>query len=141
MESSPSPPNCSRDFMKILPLLISINWPSLVCTNTHHDVTDLINHGMVKNNKTWISQEQNITFLWNKKIRNLCLRRRILRSYHFVAEVIFNFDYYTNENKIKHNLKSPYIPDHPYISINNRRFWIRKNKCIMKFNKQSARFW
>ena len=22
------------------------------CTNTHHDVTDLINHGMVKNLKT-----------------------------------------------------------------------------------------
>ena len=27
------------------------------CTNTHHDVTDLINHGMVKNTKTWISRE------------------------------------------------------------------------------------
>ena len=22
--------------------------------------------------------------------------------------------------------------------INNRKFWIRKNKCIIKFNKQSA---
>ena len=25
-----------------------------------------------------------------------------------------NFDEYTNENKIEHNLKWPYIPDHPY---------------------------
>ena len=25
-----------------------------------------------------------------------------------------NFDDYTNENKIKHNSKWPYIPDHPY---------------------------
>ena len=25
-----------------------------------------------------------------------------------------NFDNYTNENKIEHNLKWPYIPDHPY---------------------------
>ena len=25
------------------------------CTNTHHDVTDLVNHGIVKNTKTWIS--------------------------------------------------------------------------------------
>ena len=25
------------------------------CTNTHHDVTDLINHEIVKNTKTWIS--------------------------------------------------------------------------------------
>ena len=27
---------------------------------------------------------------------------------------MFNFDNYTNENKTEHNLKWPYIPDHPY---------------------------
>ena len=27
---------------------------------------------------------------------------------------MFNFDVFTNENNIKHNLKWPYIPDHPY---------------------------
>ena len=27
---------------------------------------------------------------------------------------MINFDNYTNENKIKHNLKWPYIPDHPH---------------------------
>ena len=27
---------------------------------------------------------------------------------------MINFDNYTNENKIEHNLKSPYIPNHPY---------------------------
>ena len=27
---------------------------------------------------------------------------------------MINFDDYTNENKIKHNLKWPYIPDRPY---------------------------
>ena len=27
---------------------------------------------------------------------------------------MINFDNYTNENKTKHNLKWPYIPDHPY---------------------------
>ena len=28
---------------------------------------------------------------------------------------MINFDdYYTNENKIEHNSKRPYIPDHPY---------------------------
>ena len=27
---------------------------------------------------------------------------------------MINFDDYTNENKIRHNSKSPYIPDHPY---------------------------
>ena len=59
------------------------------CTNTHHDVTDLVNHGMVKNTKTWISWERNIIFLQNKKILNLCFGWHILRSYHFVAEVTF----------------------------------------------------
>ena len=60
------------------------------CTNTHHDVTDLVNHGMVKNTKTSISRERNIIFLRNKKILNLCVRWHILRSYRFVAVVIFN---------------------------------------------------
>ena len=27
---------------------------------------------------------------------------------------MINFDDYINENKIKHNLNWPYIPDHPY---------------------------
>ena len=27
---------------------------------------------------------------------------------------MINFDDYTKENKIKHNLNQPYIPDHPY---------------------------
>ena len=51
---------------------------SVSCTNTH---TDLVNHGMVKNTKTWISWERNKTFLLNKKILNLCLRWHILRNY------------------------------------------------------------
>ena len=97
-------------------LLLSINWPSLVtswfvvqkiyskmhlvsCTNTHRDVTDLVNHRMVKNTKTWISWEQNITFLRNKKILNLCLRWHNLRSYRFVTEVAFRqWNYYKNSN-------------------------------------------
>ena len=70
----------------------------VLCTDTHHDVTYLVNHGMVKNTKSWISREWNITFLWNKKILNLCLIWHILRSYHFVAEVTFknNFRPYSN---------------------------------------------
>ena len=59
------------------------------CTNTHHDVTDSVNHGMVKNTKIWISWEWNIIFPRNKKITNLCLRWHILRSYRFVEEVTF----------------------------------------------------
>ena len=27
---------------------------------------------------------------------------------------MINLDEYTNENKTEHNLKCPYIPDHPY---------------------------
>ena len=98
LELSPSPPNFPEDFRKIFPLLISINWLSLVgywvvgqkiyskmhsisCIDTHRDVADLVNHEMVKNTKLWISWEQKITFLQNKKI---------LRSYHFLVEVTFN---------------------------------------------------
>ena len=42
------------------------------CTNTRHDVTYLVNHGMVKNTKTLKSQERNIIFLQNNKILSLC---------------------------------------------------------------------
>ena len=55
----------------------------------HLDFTDLVNHGMVKNTKTWISRERNTTFLWIKKALSQCLRWHILRSYRFVAEVTF----------------------------------------------------
>ena len=65
------------------------------CNNIHRDVTDSVNHGMVKKAKTWISWERNIIFLWNKKILNLCLRWHILRSYCFVAEVTFKEQYRT----------------------------------------------
>ena len=44
---------------------------------------------MVEKTKTWISWEQNLTFLQNEKILNLYLRWHISRSYHFVAEVTF----------------------------------------------------
>ena len=37
------------------------------CSNTHHDVTALVKHQMVKNAKIWIPWEQNIIFLSNKK--------------------------------------------------------------------------
>ena len=30
---------------------------------------------------------------------------------------MINFDDYTNENIIEHNLKWPYIPDHPYRTL------------------------
>ena len=60
-------------------------------SNTHHGITDLVNHGMVENTKIWISQEQNIAFLSNKKILNVRLRRHLLRSYRFVAEVTFKW--------------------------------------------------
>ena len=60
-------------------------------TSTHRDITDLVNHGMIKNTKTWINWERNIIFLWNKKNLNLCFRWHILRSYRFVAEVTFKY--------------------------------------------------
>ena len=61
------------------------------CTNTHHDVTDFVNLGIVKNTKICISWERNKTFLRNNKILNLCLGWYILRGC-FIAEVTFKED-------------------------------------------------
>ena len=85
------------------------------CTNTHHNVTDLLNRGMDKNTKTWISWERNITFrwegnitfIWNKNILNLCLRWHILRSYRFVEDVTFKLDVsipFANFNYVEKNI-------------------------------------
>ena len=58
------------------------------CTYTHHNVTDLVNHGMVKNTKK-LEYLESGRFLWNKKILNLCFRWHILRSYRFAAKITF----------------------------------------------------
>ena len=50
------------------------------CTNTYHDVTDFVNHGMIENRKPWICRERGITFLWNKQSLNLCLRWSIFEK-------------------------------------------------------------
>ena len=53
------------------------------CTDINHDITDWVNRGMVKNTKSWISWEENLTFLQNKKILNLYLRCHVLRGNGF----------------------------------------------------------
>ena len=63
--------------------------------NTHHGITDLVNHGMVKNTKTWISPEQDITLLWNKKKLTCASDGTSLRSDCFGAEVTFQIKVYT----------------------------------------------
>ena len=37
------------------------------CSNTHQDVTYLVNHGMVTNTESWLSWEWNTIFPQNKK--------------------------------------------------------------------------
>ena len=37
------------------------------CNNTHHDVTDLVNHGMVKNKKNWNILRTEHNFLTKQK--------------------------------------------------------------------------
>ena len=74
---------------------------TVTCSNTHYDVTDLVNLEMVKNAKTWLSWERNITFLQNKKIISLSLWWRIVRNYNFVVEVTFKIRNYINEEVLR----------------------------------------
>ena len=122
-----------------------------LCTNTHRDVTDLGNDGMVKNAKTWISWERNIIFLflWNKKIHNLCFRWHILRSYHVVVEVPFKNSFICFRNKVLYpsrwyliikkkdwfiTLRGVYMEDYIYVilALFLRVYWKRifKNQHI-----------
>ena len=56
-----------------------------------------------------------------------------------VKNIMYILIYYINENKIRTQFKNIYSRS----SIQNTyymRFWIWKNKCNIKFNKQSARY-
>ena len=82
------------------------------CTLSHALVTDLVNLGMVKNTKTWISSERNIISLQNKNILNMYFRWHILRSYHFIAKVTFTW-----------LLKSKFVDD-------NSKSWPEKGSSL-----------
>ena len=46
---------------------------------------------------------------------------------------MINFNEYTNEKKIEHNLKSPYIPDHPYRILIIGGSGSRKTNALLNF--------
>ena len=50
---------------------------------------------------------------------------------------MINFDDYTNENKIE-QFKIAIYSRSSIQNVNKRRLWIKENKCIIKFNKQST---
>ena len=54
---------------------------------------------------------------------------------------MINFDNYINENKTEHNIRWPYIPDHPHriLIIGDSRS--EKKKSVIKINKSSTRYW
>ena len=131
-------------------MLISINWRSLVtslvvvqkiylkiylvsCTNTHRDATYSINHGVVKNTKTWISSERSRIFLRNEKILDLCLRRHILRSYYFVAEVTFETNIF-QEQWLQLNLEFS-------LGAGRRGLYWRGEGIFLGRGREWANFW
>ena len=48
---------------------------------------------------------------------------------------MINFDDYTNENKTKHTLKCPHIPDHPYRILIRRGFGSEKTNALLNLIK------
>ena len=60
------------------------------CTNTHHDFTDLINHGMVKNIKTFNILRTENNFSMKQKNSSSVPQMTHLRGYRFAVEVTFN---------------------------------------------------
>ena len=43
---------CRRELERLIVQNINSKMYLVSCTNTHHDVTDLVNYGMTKNTKT-----------------------------------------------------------------------------------------
>ena len=46
---------------------------------------------------------------------------------------MINFDNYTNENKTEHNLKQPYVPDHPYKILIIGGYGSGKTNALLNF--------
>ena len=88
----------SKDIFKNVPCLMLY---------THHDVKDQVNHGIVKDTKTWISWERNITFLRNKKKFNLYL------TWHFCTNTGHDV-----KNLVNHDM------------VNNTKTWISWERNI-----------
>ena len=100
------------------------------CTNnTPHDVTDLLNHGMVRNTKTRISWERDIMFSRNKKILNLCHKWQVFRSYRFVVDVTFKSwkEKYWSKELISPNgclVIFQTIKNISYITTSQSQYWL-----------------
>ena len=114
----------------------------ILCTNSHHDFKDLVNHEMVKNAKTWICWERNITFPLNTNILNFCLKRHILRNYCFVVDVIFKFP--SAEDK---KWGKSLLPDHnstllngKVLSSSTRGPWSLTNQTLRWFKWLKKKF-
>ena len=105
------------------------NAPSLMCrySSWRHRFG---RHGIVKNTKTWISWERNITFLRNKKIHNLCHRWHIFRSYRFAVEVTFKhlrrrfFPKIITLREKSPNKEFFYGPYFPAFGLNAKRYYV-----------------
>ena len=61
-----------------------------MCGNTYHSVKIFETDRMIENHiKNSVSQEQNMTFLLNKKILKLYIKDYIFRDYHTLEEITF----------------------------------------------------
>ena len=49
---------------------------------------------------------------------------------------IINLDYITNENNKDHNLKWPYVPDHPYRMLTIGNYGSRKTNTLLNLIKK-----
>ena len=57
--------------------------------------------GWLKREKLEYFENENLFFLRNEKLLNLCLRWHILRSYRFLAEVTFKNTLFMCKNKVQ----------------------------------------
>ena len=94
------------------------------CINAHHDVTDLVNHEMVKNTKVWLSWEQNITFQQNKKILNLChLKKNFMAPFYGWGSTGSRLEPLRG-GSLLFTTKSPEIPGTHFIDLGRMRGWV-----------------
>ena len=93
------------------------------CTNTHDDVTDLVNHGMVKNTKTWISWERNKNWNGLEHLFSLCKKSDMITGKAGLNQEQWMKPHRECSGRILED-------DHFWTIFKNRTYFERSTLCI-----------
>ena len=105
-------------------------------SKAHNEYTEEINKIALSSNddKRLQAFDRITSYPYGANAGKVCKTAARISKYKMI-----NFDDYTNENKKEQSKMSIYSRS-SIQNINNKRFWIRKNNCVIKFHNLFTRY-